>query len=88
MDIETVAATTPEKIVTRDIDPTTGVTDADAQALTAALRLEQPARGEAKPLFASLYNAFVEKDMSLLEINPLVIPKSRDPQGGRREMLR
>jgi succinyl-CoA synthetase beta subunit len=76
MDIETVAATTPEKIVTRDIDPVTGVTDADAQTLTAALRLDESARGEAKSLLALLYKAFVEKDMSLLEINPLVILKS------------
>src|SRR3954463_3749153 len=57
MDIETVAATTPEKIITRDIDPMVGVTDADAQALTAALRLEEPARGEAKSLFSLLYKA-------------------------------
>lgn len=76
MDIETVAATTPEKIVTRDVDPLSGVTDADTQALTVALKLEEPARSEAKSLLALLYKAFVEKDMSLLEINPLVVLKS------------
>jgi len=76
MDIETVAATTPEKIVTRDIDPTSGVTDADAAALAAALNLGGLARNEAKSLFTTLYSAFVEKDMSLLEVNPLVVLKN------------
>src|SRR5882757_4245122 len=76
MDIETVAATTPEKILTRPIDPTSGVTDADVEALVATLKLEEPARGEAKMLFKTLYEAFFAKDMSLLEINPLVVLKN------------
>ncbi len=76
MDIETVAATTPAKILTRAIDPSAGVTDADAEALTAALKLEEPARGEAKSLFKTLYGAFFDKDMSLLEVNPLVVLKN------------
>jgi succinyl-CoA synthetase beta subunit len=75
MDIETVAAATPEKIVTVAIDPETGVADADAAKLADALKLEEPARGEGAALFKALYKAFVDKDMSLLEINPLVILK-------------
>jgi succinyl-CoA synthetase beta subunit len=75
MDIETVAATTPDKIVTRAIDPAAGVTDEDADALATALKFEEPARGEAKSLFKTLYDAFVSKDMSLLEVNPLVVLK-------------
>jgi succinyl-CoA synthetase beta subunit len=75
MDIETVAATTPQKIVTLAVDPTTGVTEADKTNLVSALKLEEPARAEAKELFATLYKAFVEKDMSLLEINPLIVLK-------------
>jgi len=75
MDIETVAAATPEKIVTVAIDPGTGVTDADATGLADALKLEEPAHREAMALFKTLYKAFTEKDMSLLEINPLVIQK-------------
>ena len=75
VDIETVAAATPEKIVTVAIDPMTGVTDADADKLAAALKLEEPARREAKVLFKTLYGAFVDKDMSLLEINPLIVMK-------------
>jgi succinyl-CoA synthetase beta subunit len=76
MDIETVAATTPEKILTCPIDPVSGVTDGDTEALVAALKLEEPARGEAKALFKTLYEAFFAKDMSLLEINPLVVLKN------------
>jgi succinyl-CoA synthetase beta subunit len=75
MDIETVAAATPEKIITVAIDPETGVTDADAAKLADALKLKDPARGEGEALFKALYKAFVEKDMTLLEINPLVILK-------------
>jgi succinyl-CoA synthetase beta subunit len=75
MDIETVAAATPEKIVTVAIDPETAVTDADAAKLADALKLEEPARGESAGLFKALYKAFVDKDMSLLEINPLVVLK-------------
>ncbi len=73
MDIETVAAATPEKIINVPIDPEHAVTDADAAALADALKLEDPARGESAALFKALYQAFVEKDMSLLEINPLVV---------------
>jgi succinyl-CoA synthetase beta subunit len=76
MDIETVAATTPGRIVTVAIDPTTGVTDADAAKLAAALKLESAAAEEGKVLFKSLYAAFVEKDMSLLEVNPLIVMKN------------
>ncbi len=75
MDIETVAAATPEKIITVAIDPQAGVTDADAKKLADALKLEEPARGEGAALFKALYKAFVDKDMSLLEINPLVVLK-------------
>lgn len=73
MDIETVAAETPEKIVTLPIDPTTGVTDADAAKLADGLELEGVARSEGAELFKALYQAFWDKDMSLLEINPLIV---------------
>ena len=75
MDIETVAATTPHKILTVAIDPSRGVTDADAEKLAGGLKLEEPARSEAKAVFGTLYKAFVEKDMSLLEVNPLIVMK-------------
>jgi succinyl-CoA synthetase beta subunit len=75
VDIETVAATTPDRIVTVAIDPETGVTDKDAAKLATALELKGPAAEEGKALFKALYKAFVEKDMSLLEINPLIVMK-------------
>ena len=73
MDIETVAEETPEKIVTVAIDPDTGVTASDVKSLCEALKLEGDAAKDAERLFPILYKAFVEKDMSLLEINPLIV---------------
>ncbi len=73
MDIEGVAAETPEKIHTIAIHPDTGVTEADAARLCDALELEGEARSDGMKLFPILYKAFVEKDMSLLEINPLIV---------------
>ncbi len=73
MDIEAVAEETPEKIVTVAIDPAKGVTDEDASKLADALKLEGQAREDGVKLFPILYKAFTEKDMSLLEINPLIV---------------
>ncbi len=73
MDIEAVAEHTPEKIINVAIDPTTGITDADVARLSEGLKLEGAAAEDAKSLFPILYKAFTEKDMSLLEINPLVV---------------
>lgn len=76
MDIEAVAAETPEKILTLPIAPDQGVTDADIEKLCDALHLEDKAREDGKKLFPLLYKAFAEKDMSLLEINPLIVMKN------------
>lgn len=73
MDIEAVAEETPEKILTLPIDPDTGVTDADADKLATSLELEGKTAEEAKVVFKQLYQAFVEKDMSLLEVNPFIV---------------
>ena len=73
MDIEAVAEDTPDKILTLPINPQTGVTDADAAQLADSLKLGEPAKSEAVALFKLLYKAFTEKDMSLLEINPLIV---------------
>jgi len=75
MDIEAVAEETPEKIHNLPIDPETGVTDADAAKLCDALKLDGAAREDGMKLFPILYTAFVEKDMSLLEVNPLIVMK-------------
>ncbi|QPC86028.1 ADP-forming succinate--CoA ligase subunit beta [Mesorhizobium sp. NBSH29] len=73
MDIEAVAHDTPEKIVTHPIDPEAGVTDADVAALSKAYGLSGAAAEDAKSVFPKLYKAFVETDMSLLEVNPLIV---------------
>ncbi|WP_196260183.1 ADP-forming succinate--CoA ligase subunit beta [Pelagibacterium limicola] len=78
MDIETVAEETPEKILTLPIDPDTGVTDSDADRLAASLKLEGNTADQAKSVFKLLYKAFVEKDMSLLEINPFIVMDNGD----------
>ena len=75
MDIEAVAHDTPEKIVTVAIDPEKCVTEADLKTLNGALKLDGAAAKDAGTLFPLLYKAFVEKDMSLLEVNPLIVMK-------------
>ncbi len=75
MDIEAVAEATPEKIITLPIDPDTGVTEADAAKLCEALELSGDAAEDGMKLFPILHKAFVEKDMSLLEVNPLIVMK-------------
>lgn len=76
MDIEGVAHDTPEKIITRAIDPLTGVSTIDVDILVEALGLTGDAAKDAGTLFPILYKAFVEKDMSLLEVNPLIVMKN------------
>ena len=73
MDIEEVAHSTPEKILTLPIDPVSGVTTGDAEKLCDALKLDGAAREDGLDLFPILYKAFKEKDMAMLEINPLIV---------------
>ena len=73
MDIEAVAEATPEKIVTVAIDPLAGISDTDVAAINAALALDGAAAEDGKTLFPILYKAFTETDMSLLEVNPLIV---------------
>ncbi|MFK5600069.1 ADP-forming succinate--CoA ligase subunit beta [Methylobacterium sp. HMF5984] len=73
MDIETVAHDTPEKIVTFSVDPATGIMPHHGRAVAKALGLAGPQAKEAGELTAKLYAAFTAKDMSMLEINPLVL---------------
>ena len=73
MDIEAVAHDTPEKIIAVDIDPSAGVTEANVAEIVAALQLDGDAKADAAKLFPILYKAFTETDMSLLEVNPLIV---------------
>ena len=76
MDIEKVAHDTPEKIISFSIDPATGIMPHHGRTVAQALRLTGALAKQAESLVAKLYTAFVAKDMSLLEINPLVVTKS------------
>lgn len=73
MDIEEVAANTPEKILTVFIDPATGLMPFYCRQIAFALGLEGKQVGAAVRLLSQLYTAFMESDASLLEINPLVV---------------
>jgi succinyl-CoA synthetase beta subunit len=72
MDIEQVAHDTPQLIHTFSIDPATGVWPHHSLLLARALGLSGELAKEARALLPALYKAFTEKDMSLLEINPLI----------------
>jgi succinyl-CoA synthetase beta subunit len=73
MDIETVAAETPEKILTLTIDPATGYMPHHGRSIAFALGFSGNQVKECVRLIGSLYRAVQAKDMSLLEINPLVV---------------
>ena len=73
MNIEEVAHDTPEKITTVAIDPATGPSAADAAKVSAALGLSGDLAKQCADIVAKLYDAFVKSDMSMLEINPLIV---------------
>jgi len=73
MDIEEVAHATPEKIHTFTIDPATGVWPTHTRNLAKALGLTGGLAKEAASLLKQLFEAFMAKDMSMLEINPLIV---------------
>ena len=73
MDIEEVAASTPDKIRKVFVDPAQGLSDADADEIALAIGVPQKALAEGRKVFKSLYKCFDETDASLAEINPLVI---------------
>ncbi len=73
MDIEEVAHSTPDKIITFSIDPVTGVRSFHGLKLAAALGLTGDLAKQAGKLIGQLYEAFVAKDMAMLEVNPLIV---------------
>ncbi len=78
MDIEEVAKSHPERIMTFAVDPATGAMPHHGRRVAQALGLTGALAKQAEQLVAKLYAAFVAKDMSMLEINPLVVTKSND----------
>ncbi|SDO26275.1 succinyl-CoA synthetase (ADP-forming) beta subunit [Lutimaribacter pacificus] len=73
MDIEEVAAETPEKILSFSVDPATGYQPFHGRRIAFALGLEGAQVKQCVKLMGILYTAFVEKDMEMLEINPLIV---------------
>jgi succinyl-CoA synthetase beta subunit len=75
MDIEKVAHDTPEKILTITVDPATNICPHHVLRVAKALGLSGDLQKQMSPMLTGLYKAFTEKDMSLLEVNPLVVTK-------------
>ena len=73
MDIEEVAAKTPEKIVRVAIDPKAGLTDAQADEVARSIGVPGASLPQARTMLQGLYRAFDETDASLAEINPLIL---------------
>jgi succinyl-CoA synthetase beta subunit len=78
VEIEEVAAKSPEKILREAIDPAVGLQAYQARKLAFGLGVPKESVGKAVAFMTSLYKAFVESDCSLAEINPLVLTKSGD----------
>jgi succinyl-CoA synthetase beta subunit len=78
MDIEEVAKSHPERIMTFSIDPATGIMPHHGRQVAHTLGLSGDLAKKTQALVGKLYAAFVAKDMSMLEINPLVVTKSND----------
>jgi succinyl-CoA synthetase beta subunit len=78
MNIEDVAHHTPEKIFTLTIDPATGFSQFHGREVAFALGLKDGQIKQCVSLIGNLYRAFTEKDMSLLEINPLIVTEKGD----------
>lgn len=73
MDIEAVAHDTPEKIETFSVDPATGIMPHHGRAMARILGLQGDLAKQAGTVLGQIYNAFVAKDMDMLEINPLIV---------------
>ena len=78
MDIEQVAATTPEQIINITIDPIVGIQAYQCRAIAFALKLGAEQRKQLTVMLYNLYRLFIDKDLSLVEINPLVITQQGD----------
>jgi succinyl-CoA synthetase beta subunit len=77
MDIEQVAHDTPDKITTIQVDPVANICPHHVRAVSKALKLDADLQKQMGPLLTNLYKAYVDSDMSLLEINPLVVTKDK-----------
>ncbi len=76
MDIEAVAKDTPENITTVQIEPSIGVTENDINTISKAFELKKNLEGQLSDLIKNMYKFFLEKDASLVEVNPLIITET------------
>ncbi len=76
MDIEAVAKDTPENITTVQIEPSIGVTENDVNTISKAFELKKDLEGQLFDLIKNMYKFFLEKDASLVEVNPLIITET------------
>ncbi len=76
MDIEAVAKDTPENITTVQIEPSIGVTEKDVITISKAFELKKDLEGQLSDLIKNMYKFFLEKDASLVEVNPLIITET------------
>jgi succinyl-CoA synthetase beta subunit len=75
MDIEKVAHDTPDKIITIQVDPVANICPHHVRRISKALGLDGDLQKQMSPLLTDLHRAFTMRDMSLLEVNPLVVTK-------------
>ena len=85
MDIEEVAAKTPEKVLSFTVDPASGISGFHGRRVAFALGLEGRQVKQCVDLVNRLYRLFIEKDAEMLEINPLIVTDRRRPQVPRRQ---
>ena len=78
MDIEEIAIKKPEKIITTRVDVEKEISDTDCERIIEVFKLEYDAKDQAIDLIKSIYKIFIEKDASLIEINPLVLTKENN----------
>ena len=78
MDIEEIANKNPEKIITTRIDVEKEISDLNCEKVIDVFKLEYDAKDQAIELIKSMYRLFIEKDASLIEINPLVLTKENN----------
>ena len=73
MDIEQVAHSTPEKIITEIVDPALGLTDAQARMLSDSIGVPAGSTAQCMDILQKLYKVYMDTDASLVEINPLIL---------------
>ena len=77
MDIEAVAADTPENITTVQIEPSIGVTNNDIEMIQKAFEIGDDLNNQLSDLIKNMYLFFLEKDASLVEVNPLIVTNTK-----------